>query len=359
MAGALMSDPGFEDELREALGGGSTYRAGSGLAQARGLEPMSGGVVNERLPVTGEKRSDVIRVDDYLAGQDAFQNELRGVLSAAKHSPPEPQAPAPAPAPAPQPSMLDRFLETGSDAIRGLNSGLYWGGSDEIEALSPNRTVEQARAANLEAEQRSPWAYNMSKAAGYVPGAVLTAARGAGAAAAAAGKGIGALGRIGVSAAQGLGSGALESNSDDAGEVAADAARGGAWGLGGGVAGEAVAAGAGALARGSTRIGEGLRTANAMPSGTAELEAMRRQDGIDYMQHGPTEAMRDLGLLDSWKPQSAPTHQSIAMRPNSPRLKPRISVIQTGPSMPTPGIPTTCMITKRRTTGRITGSRHA
>lgn len=44
---------------------GPTFRAGSGRAQAAGAQPMPGGRTDQ-LPVTDQKRGDVIRVDEYL-----------------------------------------------------------------------------------------------------------------------------------------------------------------------------------------------------------------------------------------------------------------------------------------------------
>lgn len=215
---------------------------------------------------------------------------------------------------APQPQgggLWDSILEGGSDAVRGLNAGLYWGGSDEAEgalnSLAGNGdlsdTVSVARGANAQAEERSPWLYNAGKMAGYVPGMVVGPAT--------------AVGRSLLSAGQGAASGLLSSDSDSLDEMASDTLSGGLWGLGGGMAGEGV----GAVMRGTPGrdawqglrgeaddAGVALRRANA--GGTqGELDAIRRNQGIDQMQTGINEDFGQLGLADSgwggFKPQSA------------------------------------------------------
>src|SRR3990172_3249722 len=199
----------------------------------------------------------------------------------------------------------------GSDAVRGLNAGLYWGGSDEAEgalnSLAGNGdlsdTVSVARGANAQAEERSPWLYNAGKMAGYVPGMVVGPAT--------------AVGRSLLSAGQGAASGLLSSDSDSLDEMASDTLSGGLWGLAGGMAGEGV----GAVMRGTPGrdawqglrgeaddAGVALRRANA--GGTqGELDAIRRNQGIDQMQTGINEDFGQLGLADSgwggFKPQSA------------------------------------------------------
>ena len=199
-------------------------------------------------------------------------------------------------------SFVNGAKETASDAVRGLNSGLYMGGSDEMEGSlnamagrgSLVDTVTNARQQNAQAEQRSPWAYNMSKTAGYIPGMLVGPAS--------------AAGRALMSAGQGAATGLLSSDSDDLGEMASDTLAGANIGLGGGMLGEGVAAGARALRGGADDAGVALRRMNA--GGTqGELNAIRQNQGIDQMQTGINDDFRQLGLADtawkSFKPQSA------------------------------------------------------
>jgi hypothetical protein len=247
-------------------------------------------------------------------GRPSFSDELNAALGGS----------APPPAPAPQQpqqaqqqggGLWDSILEGGSDAVRGLNAGMYWGGSDEAEGAlnslagrgdSLGGNVEAARGANMQAEQRSPWLYNAGKLLGYVPGMIAGPAT--------------AAGRVGVSALQGAASGLLSSDSDSLDEMASDTLNGGMWGMGGGLVGEGISAGLGAIGRASENAGVGLRARNA--GGTSsELNTIRQNQGIDQMQSGLSDDFRSLGLADSWKPQSAAdVYRKLGPEPGQPGI---------------------------------------
>lgn len=133
------------------------------------------------------------------------------------------------------PGVLDSLLEggrnvggflaeTGQDGLRGGNQGLTWLGADELvggaNALasggSAQAAIDKERAMDALAESRSPAAFQLTRAAGFVPG-MLAAAPAA----------IGAAGRLGLAGIQGMVSGALGSNSNSLSETADDTIIGG------------------------------------------------------------------------------------------------------------------------------------
>lgn len=214
---------------------------------------------------------------------------------------------------APEPMMpeaprgaLSSLLETGGDALRGLNSGLYWRGSDEVGAAgraSPmgdmagnyGGALEAERGANELARNRSPMAYTAAETAGFVPGMFMGGAR-------AAAGGMRALAPI----AEGMISGALGSDSNDAQQTASDSLDGG---LLSGVSALAPQL-ASLLGRGVRGAGQWLGQAgnevrNAAFGGTAgDFQKLARTEGLDYVEGGPGAAAERLGLTNRIIPQS-------------------------------------------------------
>lgn len=122
-------------------------------------------------------------------------------------------------APKPQASWGDRFLETAGDGLRGLNSGLYLNGSDEVAAAGRaatggnyQRALQEERAANAAAQDRSPWTFTAAKTLGYVPGMFVGGAT--------------ALSRGAAAIGQGFLGGAGGSDSDDLGRTFVDGLKG-------------------------------------------------------------------------------------------------------------------------------------
>lgn len=131
-----------------------------------------------------------------------------------------------------QPTVLDDLLEygpgfvaeTAQDALRGGNQGLTWLGADEGVAAAKalggadfTQAADQERALNALAEERSPSAYQFTRAAGFIPGMVAGPIMGAGRVVQAA-----------MPTVQGLVSGGLGSDSNDWGQTALDSLIGGA-----------------------------------------------------------------------------------------------------------------------------------
>jgi hypothetical protein len=193
-----------------------------------------------------------------------------------------------------QPSMVDRFLETGSDAVRGGLRGLTMGYGDKLEAGMRSMLPGGGSYADEFAKQnqyqdaaasRSPYAYNISKTLGGAPydlGAAIAGAPG----------GLG--GEMATSGVLGQLRGAGMSRSPTLEGTLEDANRGGAegaaWGLGGGLAGRFLAAGSDAL----TSLSPKARGAAMGELGSA-AKAARKAKGDDFIE-GLPQAADELGL---------------------------------------------------------------
>ena len=191
------------------------------------------------------------------------------------------------------PSMADRFLETGSDAVRGGLRGLTMGYGDKAEAgvrsmFSGRSYADEFADQNAmhdAAAERSPYAYNTAKTLGGAPwdlGAAVAGAPG------------GLAGEIASSAALGQLRGAgmsrkptLEGVTEDA---AAGAAEGGLWGLGGGMVGRFLGAGSDAL----TSLAPKARATALGEIGPA-ARAQRKLQGDEYVENLP-QAADELGM---------------------------------------------------------------
>lgn len=192
------------------------------------------------------------------------------------------------------PSMVDRFLETGADTVRGGLRGLFAGFGDKAEAGlrsalpgggSYADEFAKQNSYQDEAAARSPYAYNIAKTLGGAPwdlGAAVIGAPG------------GLAGEVASSAALGQLRGAgmsrkptLEGVTEDA---AAGAADGGLWGLGGGMAGRFLSAGSDAL----TGLAPRAR-ATAMGEVGPAARAQLKTKGEEFVDNLP-QAADELGM---------------------------------------------------------------
>lgn len=155
-----------------------------------------------------------------------------------------------------RPPAIDYLDELANDSLRGANQGLTWLGSDELVAganaaaggPSFAQGADQERMLNAQAEERSPIAYPVARAAGFVPGMLVGPAT--------------ALGRGVMAVGQGMLSGGLGSDSNDWGQTVVDALKGGAVNLGSQL-------GLTALGRGVSAVGNRIARGIPEPGATA------------------------------------------------------------------------------------------
>lgn len=265
------SDEAFAATMQHALGGQIPASAGGDLG---------GGVDQESIDVPGHNIPAAQWGLDPDIGSDAVQDaaieqELGGSFDA--------------------PYTMEGADRRVLDPLtRGFAARALLSGSDEaaggLAAMAGNDlgdSVHLERALNEQAEAEHPLPFMLGEAAGTVP--LLLAAPET------------IAGRLGLGPLLGVLEGAFSSDSDDPRQTLHDSARGGLWGAGAALTGEALGAGGPAL----RRMGVAQRRASAAPGTLLDLRNIRNEHGIDYMTHGLDQAFDDLGLAGHPLPQSA------------------------------------------------------
>ncbi|RPH73974.1 hypothetical protein EHM76_04500 [bacterium] len=244
------------------------------------------------------------KYDDLL--QQYSQGEPTGFMEVGE--PEVIRSPAPPPE-TDEASLWERFAngaaETGGDALRGLNQGLYFGGSDEAAALGRvaqgeefGPAVEDERGQLRAAQERSPRAFEADRMAGSVPGAMV--------------------GGVRAMVPQAMTEAALSGDNIGSGDwrsVAEDAAGGGllAAGMGAGakLLGNAAGGAAGWVGDKASAVGDWLtdssyQTRNRALGGTpGQFQTLAREQGLDMVEGGLGESVERQGLTNRWMPQNA------------------------------------------------------